>query len=67
MRQNGTNANTPKRWKCCDELVAPKDLAQHFKEKHLHDGRGLTRAEYVELILQFAFFFSTLFILDLRI
>jgi hypothetical protein len=58
--------NTPRRWKCCDELVAPKDLAQHFKEKHLYDGRGLTREQYVELILQFAFLFSTLFILGLK-
>jgi len=58
--------DTPIRWKCCDELVAPKDLAQHYKEKHLHDGRGLSRQEYVELIHQFAFLFSTLFILGLK-
>jgi hypothetical protein len=61
-----TDPDIPVRWKCCDELVAPNDLAQHYKEKHLHDGRGMTREQYVDLILHFAFLLSTLFILGLK-
>ncbi|MFY9299873.1 MAG: hypothetical protein WAO91_01615 [Candidatus Nitrosotenuis sp.] len=65
MRQNDYG-NTPRRWKCCDELVTPNDLAQHFKEKHLHDGRGMTREQYVDLTYDFVFLLSTLFILGLK-
>jgi hypothetical protein len=54
------------KWNCCDELVAPKDLAQHYKEKHLHDGRGMTQEQYVDFSFDFAYLLSTIFILGLK-
>jgi hypothetical protein len=60
--QNDTYANTPRRWNCCHDLVTPKDLAQHYKEKHLNDGRGPTLEQYVDLIFDFLFLLSIMFI-----
>jgi len=66
LKQNNSKANTPRRWNCCDELVAPKDLAQHYKEKHLHDGRGPTREQCIDLIFNVVFFLSIMFVHSIK-
>lgn len=63
MRKNSEYANTPKRWKCCNDLVSPKDLAHHFKEKHLKDRSGLTKKQCIGLVLGFTFFLFVLFMI----
>jgi len=30
----GTRCTVPRKWSCCDELVAPKDLEKHIIEYH---------------------------------
>ncbi|CDI06329.1 hypothetical protein NITUZ_40495 [Candidatus Nitrosotenuis uzonensis] len=62
MKQNRANESTPKKWKCCNELVAPKNLAQHFKEKHLNDGRRFTKDEFIILISNVIFLIVTIVI-----
>jgi len=54
--------DVPVAWNCCDEMVAPKDLAQHYKENHLRDGRGPTREQCVDLFFEVVFFLSIMFI-----
>jgi hypothetical protein len=58
--------NTPIQWHCCDDLVAPKDLDLHFKEKHLHDGSGLSWQHYDHIIF-FLFSVSFLIIFGLQV
>jgi len=28
-------ADKPKKWNCCEELVTPRNIAQHIKDNHM--------------------------------